>query len=310
MSSLVIRIKDSQNLQYYPPFSNLPLRVAEDEGLFAAEGLEVIYVRQDEHWRERPAGEVEVEQVDAFSRHYLFEKSQSDIVAACEWGNLRRASESKRDSKALSRLENPGNQALIVAPDSKFTHPRLLVDQPVAVGFHSGSHYTALELLEGFMPRSQIKLVNKTHLDGWNAVLSGEVAAVTLMEPWTTLARKRGMLVLAEAVSHGVELGAASVDPDAYRAYVRAIREAVKRLNADTASYIRTYINFILNGLPEELRSELSFEDFYVGKFRWGGPKPYPEADFLKTYQWLTERDLIDSGSSYDRLVNAELALV
>jgi NitT/TauT family transport system substrate-binding protein len=308
--SLKIRIKASHNLQYFPSFGHLPERIAVDEGLFDQEDLEIEYIEQNDHWQIRPAGEADVEQFNVFSRHYLFEQSESDVVSACEAGNLRRAYDSKRGGRALSRVESPSNQALITAPGSRFTHPRSLAQQPVAVRFHSGSHYSALELLEGAVKREDIKLVNYTHLDGWNAVLSGEAAAVTLPEPWITLARKKGFQVVAETTMHAIELGAPTVDPAAYAAYVRGIRKAVDRLNANPALYFKRYIDFIVSPLPEQFRGELTADDFYLPKFRWGGPKPYTEQEFQQTYDWLVSWDLIGTDAGYDRLVHRDLATV
>jgi ABC-type taurine transport system substrate-binding protein len=46
----------------------------------------------------------------------------------------------------------------MVPPDSPIREPRELAGQDVAVGYHSGSHFTTLQALEPFLDREQIKL--------------------------------------------------------------------------------------------------------------------------------------------------------
>src|SRR5215469_16822928 len=43
-------------------------------------------------------------------------------------------------------------------PDSPIRAPQELAGQDVAVGYHSGSHFTTLQALEPFLDREQIKL--------------------------------------------------------------------------------------------------------------------------------------------------------
>ena len=55
-----------------------------------------------------------------------------------------------------SYVFTPGG--IMVPPESSITAPEQLADQEIAVGYHSGSHYTTIQALEPYMPRDRIKL--------------------------------------------------------------------------------------------------------------------------------------------------------
>ena len=46
----------------------------------------------------------------------------------------------------------------MVPPDSPITRPEDLAGQEIAVGYHSGSHFTTIQSLEAFLKREDIKL--------------------------------------------------------------------------------------------------------------------------------------------------------
>ena len=48
----------------------------------------------------------------------------------------------------------------MVRPDSPHSYPGTLGNRPIAVQFHAGSHYVALRLLEGYLPKEKLKLVH------------------------------------------------------------------------------------------------------------------------------------------------------
>lgn len=163
---LVIKAKDGRP---GPPLARLPGWVAEDDGLLTEEGVELSFADQDREWGVRPAGEEDIEAVSSFNPHFAFEEGAGEVFAACEWGQVRRAYDSQRGGRIVARTDGAQWHGIVAAPDTPFTHPRTLFNQPVAVRFHAGSHYATLELLEGFIKRDEIKLVNLTHHDGYEA---------------------------------------------------------------------------------------------------------------------------------------------
>src|SRR5579862_4076124 len=147
-------------LETTAPFQGLPELVAYDEGLFAKEGLEI-------EWADREAGvekkvEVDVTSpkgVDPFASHgKLLEQGKADMYNACEWGNYCRVQDTGQNSRQLGRRAIIAYSAIVVRPDSPVYTPQQLANRLIGVPFYFGTHYIALHLLEGFVPREMIKL--------------------------------------------------------------------------------------------------------------------------------------------------------
>ena len=147
-------------LETTAPFQGLPELVAYDEGLFAKEGLEI-------EWADREAGvEKKVEThvttpkgVNPFVSHgKLLEQGKADMYNACEWGNYCRVQDTGQGSRQLGRRAIVAYSAIVVRPDSPVYTPQQLANRTIGVPFYFGTHYIALHMLEGFLPRDQIKL--------------------------------------------------------------------------------------------------------------------------------------------------------
>jgi NitT/TauT family transport system substrate-binding protein len=308
--TLKLQVKRSAEEHQGPTLGRLPEAVAREEGYFEQEGVQVEYIDQTEAWITKPRGETGIEETPTFSRHYLFEEGHSGVFGACEWGQIRRAHDSKRGGRVIGHADGAQWHAIVAAPNSPFRHPRSLYNQPVSVRFHAGSHYATLELLEGFLEPEEIKLVNLTQLDAFEALQRGEIAAVTLPEPWITFAQKQGFRVLAETREYSAEIGAPDVDPQAYAAYNRARRRGAELLNANKEKYLKRHFHSLIGSLPKEFQKDLTLADFNLHRFHWFGPQPYTEEDFARTYNWMVKRQLIPANVGYDRLVNREFLAV
>ncbi len=77
----------------------------------------------------------------------------------------------------------------------------------------------------------------------------GKVEAAAVMEPWITVAAKRGLKIVAEAFYEGAEVATPDVDPQMYAAITRAINKAVAEINRD----IRPYLKYMIREVPQEL---------------------------------------------------------
>ncbi len=89
----------------------------------------------------------------------------------------------------------------------------MLKDKPIAVTPNNGSHFTTLKIMEGFLAPEHIKTTNAgSMLKRIEALRQGKVAAVSLMEPWISVAQKQGLRILIE--SHSTRSEAAGDDLD------------------------------------------------------------------------------------------------
>ena len=149
---------------------------------------------------------------------------------ACEWGNYCRVQDTGAGSRQLGRRAIIAYSALVVAPDSPVITPQQLANKVIGVPFYFGTHYIALHMLEGFLPRDMIKLCRAPNGSRYrlDALMRGEVDATTLTEPHITLAEKKGCRTICSAFFHRTEVASARVDAETNAAFNRAVREAVR----------------------------------------------------------------------------------
>jgi NitT/TauT family transport system substrate-binding protein len=284
---------------------DLPWLVARQEGFFAQEGLEVVFLPQTP-WDAQRAPETDPAHVPPFWQYTRFEARQAMAFNACEWGQVRRAQASTIGGRIVMLRPAVVSQAIIVRPDSPITHVQALRHKPIAVNFHAGSHYLTLQLLEGFMEREAITVVHVGQAPGrYRALWEGRVDAVTVMEPYIALAEKQGCHVLAEAFYVGAEILSPALDTETATGMSRAITRAVERINADK----RSYLHHLIAELPAELGT-LTPADFHLPRLRYTNPRPYPEDEFARTYDWMVSWNLIPAGATYDRLVDNRIGVV
>jgi len=281
--------------------------VARDEGLFAAEDLEVEFVRspkREPELQRRARAIADHEQVESTGNHILFELGQAQFHRGCEWGQIRRAYDSQCGGLIVSKRAAVVSQAILVRPDSPYVHPRDLGGVEVAVHFHAGSHYLTLQMLEGFLRRDQIKVIH-IPVSGHRveALLEGAVEAVTVAEPWISFAEKQQCKLIAEAYCVGSEIAAPEIDGATYQAVDRAIKKAVRLINADK----KKYLHYLIADIPAEAGA-LEPEDFHLPRLRYIDPIPYPPEEFEQAYRWMLSWDLIQPNAAFDRLVDNRIA--
>ena len=278
--------------------------VAKGEGLFAEEGLDVEILLPGVRATAFPMDDPRANDhhlVDSMNYQFLFEQTKVDAVRACEWGQIRRAYDSKRGCPIVSKRPTIVCQGIYVRPDSPINTAFSLVGKSVGVQFHQGSHYLTLSMLEGFLARHEMKLVHAgTVRERYEALMEGKVDAVTLMEPWITLAEKNDCKKLVEGHYAGVENATLDLEPESMQALMRAITKAVQLINADK----KRYIHYMIDEMPEEYAKQITPDDFYLPRLRYVDPEPYSQEEFEKAYKWMLSWDLIGSDASYESLVH------
>jgi len=285
--------------EYSQAVFNLPWLVAQEEGLFAAEGIEVEFLRARQWVADRPP-EPDPTQVNPFWRHAPFEEQATASFNACEWGQIRRSHDTTVGGRIINLRAAIACQSIFVRPDSPLTHPQALRQKTIAVNFHAGSHYLALQLLEGFMARDDIKVV---HLGQaalrFQAMLNGTVDAAMLMEPFIALAEKHGCHEIIEGFYVGSEMFAPTLERETAAALQRAITKAVQLLNANKTKYL----HHLMADVPPDLGT-LTPADFRLSRLRYVAPRPYPVEEFERTYHWMRSWGLVPEGATYESLVD------
>src|SRR5262245_36326056 len=296
-------------LESTQPFQGLPELVAYDEGLFEKEGLSV-------EWVDREAGGIERKterdvtspaRVDPFSSHgRLFERGGADMYNACEWGNYCRVQETGVKSRQLGRRAIVAYGALVVPADSPVYTPQQLAHRTVGLPFYFGTHYLGLHLLSGFLPREAIRVCRAPAGSRYRlaSLLKGEIEATTVTEPYVALAEKKGCRTVAAAFFHGTEVGSERVDAEMYAAFNRAVREAVRRINANKRAYLRYFIDGHRDD-PEI--AALTVDDLRESRIVVCDPAPIPLDEMQRTFDWLKSWGMLEATVSPVDLVNLDL---
>ena len=296
-------------LETTAPFQGLPELVAYDEGLFAREGLEITWADRDQGVEKKVDTSVTSHKgVDPFASHgKLFEQGQADMYNACEWGNYCRVGSTAAGSRQVGRRAIVTYSAMMVAPDSPVYTPQQLANRTIGVPFFFGTHYIAMHMLQGFLRRSEIKLCKAPNGSRYrlDALLKGEIEAATLTEPHVTLAEKKGCRMICEAFFHGTEVASARVDADTYAAFNRAVREAVRRINANKAAYMHYFIDY--HGRMDPEVAVLKVDDLRASRLVVCDPAPIPRDEMERTYDWLKSWGMLEATASPLDLVNADV---
>jgi NitT/TauT family transport system substrate-binding protein len=282
-------------LETTAPFQGLAELVADKEGLFAAEGIAIEWVERDHTPRQTETAITSPDGLSAFGSHgSTFERGGADMYNACECGNYRRVQDTGVKGRQVGRRSIVVCAALVVPPDSDVFTPQQLAGKLIGVPYYFGTHYLAMQMLDGFMPRDMIKTCRAPNGSAarYQAMRNHEVAATTLTEPYISLAEKEGCRIVAEALYHGTEVISDAVDAETYAAFNRAVRVAVKRINADKRSYIHYFLDYHEGQHPG--LAALTVDDFRPSRIQMVDPKPIPEDELRRTYEWMRSWDMLD----------------
>jgi NitT/TauT family transport system substrate-binding protein len=296
-------------LETTAPFQGLAELVAYDEGLFEKEGITI-------EWADREKGVDKSAQLhitdhrDAprFASHgKMMEQGKADLYNACEWGNYSRVEDTKVESRQVGRRSIVTYAALVVRGDSPVQTPQQFANRQIGVPMFSGTHYLTLQMLDGFVPRDLIKIGRVPNGSNYRykMLMDGTVDATTLTEPYITLAEKNGCRVVIGAFHHGTEVASDRVDAETYSAFNRAVRAAVRRINADKGAYMHYFIDYYKDLDPQI--TQLKVSDLNEARLLLVDPAPIPEEEMLRTVEWMKGWGFLETMESESDLVNLEV---
>ena len=280
---------------------DLPVLVARDEGFFKDEGLDIEFVTTPGMAQVTSTHSVKWDSVFDRPLDSIYNDGGIDQYRMCEWGIMKRAveaeSEGLRKRKIVALGASMSSFAVAVAPDSDFYEPEQLKDKAIAVTPNNGSNFTTLKMLDGFLTPEHIVTTNAGSMPKrLEALRDGKVDAVSLMEPWISVAEKQGMRILIESHSTRSEAASDDLDGPTLAAMFRAQARAVKVLEKDPTPYIH-YFAAETGGLlePHELRTS---------RLLHAPPQPYTRERFDDTYNWTARWDMVVPGATYENTVD------
>jgi NitT/TauT family transport system substrate-binding protein len=280
---------------------DLPVLVARDEGLFKDEGLDLDFVTTPGMAQVTTSHLVKFDSIFDRPLDSVYNEGGIDQYRMCEWGIMKRAVEAEaghlRGRKIVALGASMSKFAIVVARGSQYYEPEMLKDQPIAVTPNNGSHFTTLKIMEGFLAPEHIKTTHSgSMLKRLEAVQSGKVAAASLMEPWISVAQKRGMRILVESHSTRSEAAGDDLDGPTLKKMFRAQARAVELIEKDPTPFVH-YLTAETGGLlePHELQT---------WRLLHAPPQPYTRERFDDTYTWTVKWNMTVAGATYENTVD------
>jgi NitT/TauT family transport system substrate-binding protein len=280
---------------------DLPVLVARDKGFFKDEGLDIDFVVTPGMAQVTSSHAVKFDSVFDRPLDSIYNEGGIDTYRMCEWGIMKRAVEATssglRPRKIVALGASMSTFAIVVSRDSKIYEPEQLKDQVIAVTPNNGSHFTTLKMVEGFLTPEHVKTTSAgSMVKRLEALRKGEVAAVSLMEPWISVAQKEGLRILIESHSTRSEAASDDLDGPTLAAMFRAQARAVDVLDKDPTPYVH-YLIAETGGLLEP-------RDFQTWRLLHAPPQPYTRERFDDTYNWTVKWNMTVAGATYENTVD------
>ena len=280
---------------------DLPVLVARDLRFFEDEGLDIEYVTTPGMAQVTTSHSVKWDSILDRPLDALYNDGGIDQYRMCEWGIMKRAVEAAskglRERKIVALGAAMSSFAIAVRPDSDVYEPEQLKDKEIAVTPNNGSNFTTLKMLEGFLEPEHIKTVGVGSMPKrLEALRDGRVEAVSLMEPWISVAEKQGMRILIESHTTRSEAASDALDGKTLAAMFRAQARAVEVLEKDPTPYIH-YLVAETGGL-------LKPQDVRISRLLHAPPQPYTRERFDDTYNWTAKWNMVVPGATYENTVD------
>ena len=280
---------------------DLPVLVARDEGFFKDEGLDIEFVTTPGMAQVTTSHTVQFDSVFERPLDSVYNDGGIDQFRMCEWGIVKRAVEAEasglRSRKIVSLGASMSKFAIVVSSDSDFYEPEMLKGKPIAVTPNNGSHFVTLKMIEGFLAKEHVKVTNAGSMpQRIEALKKREVAAVSLMEPWISVAEKEGLRVLMESHSTRAEAAGDDLDGPTLAAMFRAQARACEVLAKDPTPYVHYFVN--------ETGGRLEAKDFRHQRLLHAPPQPYTRERWDDTYNWTVGWDMTMSDASFEKIVD------
>jgi ABC-type nitrate/sulfonate/bicarbonate transport system substrate-binding protein len=265
-----------------------PWRVAVEQGFFAAEGLNV------EYHEDNPKGAAG--RVQDFSQRWKesqLQKGALEVYPVCEWGAIERV-QTLGGGKIIGLDTTVRTGALMVGKDSAIRSPSELRKVPVAVTWHAGTFYAAIEVLEAAgVPFEEITLVHAN--DRLEVLLSGAAPAAALMEPLVSRALEAGARKIADLRWRGGIVAGDDVDEETAAKLRRALNRAIEwlRENEDRSR------EQVLRDLKPEQREHGLMPELV-------GVKTYRPEEFKEKVDWMLDRGFLKEAPKYGDVVRSK----
>ena len=272
--------------------------VAEEQGYFKDEGLDYEFLVRPldlSTFHPDAASVQSTEATPADVTRGAFETYESgrdcDISSACHWATNMASSAGRGWMYGKAYSVTPSG--IYVPPESPVRRPEDLAGVEIAVGYHSGSHFSTLQGLEGVLQPDQIKLrFGGWPLDRLAAALDRQVPAAAIFGALSYVIEQQGFRkVLDTTFMIGY-----MISPDADREDAERYFRALLRAQSDIDLEPERYKHYFLRELPERYHALVDVRGFGTGE-RVVGEAYTPEM-FEKTHRWMEDLKIFPAEQS------------
>lgn len=267
---------------------SLPLIVADNDGLFQKEGISVRLVQFSsaiERDSALQAGKIDGVVTDVLA-----------VVLANQGGFPLK----------ITSLTN-GRYGIAVSPKSNIQSIKELEGKNVAVSLNTIIHYFAdWSAREAGLKTDSFNLVPVPKMPvRLEMLLSDQIPAAVMPEPFLTTAKLRGARILVSSDDSGLEAGVLAFPPsiiaknsDVLRRFYRAYWNAAQRINAEPDQYRNMLIGSLR--FPDEAARVFVFP-------RYVKPRLPAQTSIESAAQWLLSKGIIKALPKVDDLVDASM---
>jgi len=267
--------------------------VAEEKGYFKDEGLDYEFiVKPIAAW----SGAVQsTESAPLDLRKGAFESYEEgrgcNVSSACHWTVNMAASAGHGKMYARAYAVTPS--AICVPPESPIERPEQLANVEIAVGYHSGSHFSTLQYLEKLIEREEIKLrFVGLLLDRLALLMDRKAQAASLFGAPLYLVEQQGFRKIVDTTFMVGFLITGDADAEDVERYFRALRRAQRDIDIEPERFKR----YFLGELPERYHAAADPRTFGPGERLVF--EPYPREVFERTRRWIESWDLFPAEQS------------
>lgn len=213
-----------------------------------------------------------------------------DVSSACHWA-VNQAS-ANQIGRMWGRAYSVTPSGVYVPPESDIRTPSQLAGVKIAVGYHSGSHFTTLQSLEVFLAPEEIELefIGRP-MQRLDAALDRTVPATSAWGMARDVLEQQGFHKVVDATFMVGFMFPTDVADDDIEKFMNAMRRAQMAIDLSPERYKHYY----LKELPERFHDKVDVRRFSVGErivFL-----PYSEEMYRDTQAWLEKRGLFEEGS-------------
>jgi NitT/TauT family transport system substrate-binding protein len=276
--------------------------IAVEKGYFDDEGLDYeldVKAQENEAQDIRPDGQQDV-RTGAYELYRSGGGGKKNMSCACHWAVNQAAGDAAGRMWGHCYAMLPS--AVYVPPDSDIRGPEDLAGVEVAVGYHSGSHFSTLQALEPFLGRDRVTLrFGGMPYDRVDALLAGSVPAAAVWGAPIYLVEQLGCRQILDTTFMAGFMFGPETDPDDVEKYFNALKRAQMELDLEPEPYKHHY----LKEIPERFHDLVDVRRFGPGErivFL-----PYTADSYDRAQQWMRERDLfegVQAAPAYESVVH------